>query len=281
MEGWYDFTSNRINADNLVVSFTDITETKLLEERQHQLVDELKHTNQNLQEFAYIASHDLQEPLRKIISFGSILKNTYAPLLGDAGTNLIDRMESASLRMSTLINDLLAYSRLTTQTQPLQPQDLGRLVRVVVDDLDMMIRDKEAVVEIDQLVTLPGDETQLAQLFHNLLTNALKFTKHNVRPQIRISSETIDRTALPTGSKQSQSHQTYALIRVEDNGIGFDPAQGERIFGTFQRLHGKGQYPGTGIGLAIVKKVVENHAGHILAAGRPGEGATFSIYLPL
>jgi light-regulated signal transduction histidine kinase (bacteriophytochrome) len=281
MEGWYDFTSNRITADNLVVTFTDITETKQLEERQHKLVDELKRSNENLKEFAYVASHDLQEPLRKIMSFGAILKNTYAPLLGEDGIDLIERMESASLRMSTLINDLLAYSRLTKEIRPLQTQELKQLVNDVLGDLELIIQEKNALVEVDQLFALPGDATQLVQLFHNLLTNALKFTKSGVRPCIQISSKIINRAGLPASFDQHTRQETYGLIQVTDNGIGFDPAHGERIFGTFQRLHGKGKYPGTGIGLAIVKKVVENHSGYIRAEGRPGEGATFSIYLPL
>ncbi|MDB5241509.1 MAG: hypothetical protein JWP57_2134 [Spirosoma sp.] len=281
MEGWYDFTSNRINANNLVVSFTNITETKALEERQQKLVEALRRSNANLQEFAYVASHDLQEPLRKITSYGGILKNQYAPLLGEEGLDFVERMETASLRMSSLIKDLLAYSRLSLQTQPLQPQALSQVVREVLADLDMAIQDKEAIVEVDDLFTIPGDATQLAQLFQNLLTNALKFTKTGVCPHIQIGSRIINRQELPRDLELLTNHETYGLIQVSDNGIGFDPVQGERIFGTFQRLHGKGAYPGTGIGLAIAKKVVQNHSGAIRAEGRLGEGATFSIYLPL
>ncbi|QJW91157.1 PAS domain-containing protein [Spirosoma taeanense] len=281
MEGWYDFTSNRINANNLVVSFTDITETKLLEERQRKLVDELRRSNENLQEFAYVASHDLQEPLRKITSFGNILKKTYATALGDEGADLIDRMESASTRMSMLIHDLLAYSRLTTKLQALQPQPLSRVVGEVLSVLDMAIQEKQARVEVDELFVVPGDATQLAQLFQNVLTNALKFTRPGIRPHIQIRSQTVARQQLPTNVDRHTSHAMYGLVQVIDNGIGFDSTEAERIFGAFQRLHGRGKYPGTGIGLAIVKKVVENHSGYILAEGRPNEGATFSIYLPL
>jgi signal transduction histidine kinase len=281
MEGWYDFTSNRINANNLVVSFTDITETKLLEERQRKLVEELRRSNDNLQEFAYVASHDLQEPLRKIQSFGGILKTSYAAALGAEGADLINRMESASARMSTLISDLLAYSRLTTKLQALQPQSLDKVVADVLSVLDMTIQEKEAVVEMDKLFTVHGDATQLAQLFQNLLSNALKFTKADVRPCIQIQSQLVSRNQLPSHVNQYAGHGSYGLIRISDNGIGFEPDQAERIFGTFQRLHGRGKYPGTGIGLAIVKKVVENHSGYILADGRPNEGATFSIYLPV
>lgn len=281
MEGWYDFTSNRINENNLVVSFTDITDVKVLEERQRNLVDELTRSNANLQEFAYAASHDLQEPLRKIMSFGAMLKKSYAPLLGEEGADLITRMESASARMSALITDLLAYSRLTTQPKTLRPQALSQVIDNVLADLDNLIREREATVEVDNLFSVPGDSTQLTQVFQNLLTNALKFTKPGVQPAIRISSRLINRLELPAGFEPVSRQENYGLVRVMDNGIGFDPVHRERIFGTFQRLHGRGAYPGTGIGLAIAKKAVENHAGFIEADSQPGEGAVFTVYLPI
>ncbi|MBO0933094.1 sensor histidine kinase [Fibrella aquatilis] len=241
----------------------------------------LNRSNQNLQEFAYVASHDLQEPLRKIQQFGSLLKTTYLAELGVEGVDLVSRMESAASRMSVLIRDLLDYSRLTRPIAAFKPQALNALVGGVLAELDLMVQDKQAVMEVHDLGMVPGEPTQLAQVFRNLLTNALKFVKPGTTPYICISRQEIGRSELPAVYQPIGSQELFCAIRVVDNGIGFDPRQAERIFGTFQRLHGMRQYPGTGIGLAIVKKVAENHGGYVLAESTPGQGATFTLYLPV
>ncbi|GAA4470864.1 hypothetical protein GCM10023189_60310 [Nibrella saemangeumensis] len=242
----------------------------------------LNRSNENLQQFAYVASHDLQEPLRKIQSFGNLLKSSYATQLGTSGEELVTRMEVAAERMSYLIRDLLTFSRLTTSAQHQQQQDLNKIVADVLAMLEMVIQEKQAVIKVGELATVPGDATQLGQLIQNLLTNALKFTKPGVPPRIRVSCKRVERTELPASfhAPDTQSY-AYCMLQVSDNGIGFASNQAERIFGTFQRLHGKNEYPGTGIGLAIAKKVVENHRGYIEAESQPGEGATFRVYLPL
>ncbi|GAB2604449.1 sensor histidine kinase [Spirosoma areae] len=280
---------------SLSVILTDLTAQKEAQKRMRSNNEQLKKSNNaleisnnalhlsnaNLQQFAYIASHDLQEPLRKIQQFGSLLKMRYAATLGEEGTNWLERMEGAALRMSVLIRDLLAYSRLTVPIEAFVEQSLNKIAGDVLSLLDTLIQEKQATLEIGDLGTVPGEELQLAQVFQNLITNALKFARANVPPVIHISRQTVSRAELPRQYQPLNTHQFFCAIRVSDNGIGFDAHQAERIFGTFQRLHGRSQYPGTGIGLAIVKKVVENHQGYVIAQSQPDQGATFTVYLPI
>lgn len=238
-------------------------------------------SNANLQQFAYIASHDLQEPLRKIQQFGSLLKMNYAATLSEQGVSWVERMESAAARMSALIRDLLAYSRLAIPIEAFIEQPLNDIVTEVLTVLDVLIQEKGASVEVGELGTVPAEPLQVAQMFQNLLTNALKFAKADVPPHVRISRQTISRADLPRQYQPLHTHQHFCVIQVTDNGIGFDAHQAERIFGTFQRLHGRNRYPGTGIGLAIVKKVVENHQGYVMAHSQLDQGATFTVYLPV
>ena len=238
-------------------------------------------SNSNLQEFAYVASHDLQEPLRKIQQFGSLLKINYADALNGPGLDWIERMESAAVRMSALIRDLLAYSRLIIPVDAFLEQSLNDVIAEVLTVLDVLIQEKGATIDIDDLGTVPGEALQLTQVFQNLLTNALKFTRADVPPVIRISRQTVSRAELPRQYQPLNTHHHFCAIQVADNGIGFDAHQAERIFGTFQRLHGRNRYPGTGIGLAIVKKVVENHRGYVMAQSQIDQGATFTVYLPI
>ncbi|GAA4398472.1 hypothetical protein GCM10023187_09170 [Nibrella viscosa] len=273
----------------LSVIVTDLTGPKETQKQLEETITALElsnhalnRSNENLQQFAYVASHDLQEPLRKIQSFGSILKSSYETALETTGLDLLSRMEAAAERMSFLIRDLLAYSRLTTSGQRLESQNLNEVLAGVLAVLEIIIQEKEADFEIEDLGSVPGDKTQLAQLFQNLLTNALKFTRPGIAPHIQIRSHEVSRTELPP-TFQVLDAQTarFRVIQVSDNGIGFAPSQAERIFGTFQRLHGKNEYPGTGIGLAIARKVVENHRGFIEAESQPEQGATFRFYLPV
>lgn len=245
---------------------------------------ELKQSNENLQQFAYIASHDLQEPLRKVQAFGDVLRQQFGQELGTTGNDLIGRMESAAQRMSVLIKDLLAYSRITTHREPMRSVSLSQVINEVLTDLSQIIIDTGAVVTVSDLPTLPGDSRQLQQLFQNLVSNALRYHKPDQPPTVKIESRPARPDELPAdlnvGRHPADTTRTYHCITVADTGIGFDEKFLDRIFQVFQRLHGKNQYPGTGVGLAICRRVAENHGGAITAISRPNEGATFVIYLP-
>lgn len=276
---WYEVQGIR-NGEWVVLSFLDITELKKTQLQFETLNQDLLRSNENLQQFAYIASHDLQEPLRKIQSFGDILKSNFSGELGN-GVDYLERMQAAAARMSILIKDLLNYSRLSTYHDKLAAVSLSTVVARVIDDLDLSIQETKAIIETDTLPTILGDESQLQQLFQNLLSNALKFHKPNVTPFIRVTSQKIAATDLPPTIKPAQWSSAYYRIRISDNGIGFDEQYLNRIFQAFQRLHTRSQYAGTGIGLAICEKVAKNHGGDITAFSHPGEGATFEIYLPV
>ncbi len=248
-------------------------------------IHDLERSNQNLQQFAYIASHDLQEPLRKIQSFGDILKSQYASQLGE-GVDLLQRMQVAASRMSGLIKDLLAFSRISTRQEAAAVVSLEEVVKAVLNDLELVIQETGAVVEISPLPTVKGDPSQLSQLFQNLLSNALKFQPADppgalTVPHIRVTTKQVSATDLPPSIKPIRETAAYSCIDVVDNGIGFDQKYAERIFQVFQRLHGRNEFAGTGIGLAICEKVVANHGGAITAVSQPGRGATFSVYLPV
>ncbi len=240
---------------------------------------QLSRSNSNLEKFAYVASHDLQEPLRKIQSFGDLLQTRYAGQLGD-GVLHLERMQSAANRMSTLIRDLLAYSRIATQQETIEAVSLTDVLTTVLTDLDLRIQETEAAVTVDVLPTIQGDRSQLEQLFQNLLSNALKFRQPEVKPVIRVTGRLTFQKELPLSVNPARMARFYHCINVADNGIGFDEKYVDRIFQVFQRLTGRSQYAGTGIGLAICEKVVANHGGAITATSQPGRGATFSVYLP-
>ncbi|CCH00999.1 Phytochrome-like protein cph1 [Fibrella aestuarina BUZ 2] len=279
IDAWLDIMASKLG-DQVLVTFTDFTHLKQLQEQLENSVADLRRTNANLEQFAYVASHDLQEPLRKIQSFGNVLKETYSESLGLQGADLIARMQQSSERMSTLIHDLLAYSRLTTKRDGKQPVDLQTLLNQVLDDLIVPLTESGAEVEVGPLPIVSGHQMQLQQLLQNLLTNAIKFRRDGVKPVVRISVKKVPATALPDSARPVRLANMYVCLRVQDNGIGFEEKYAERIFQVFQRLHGRSQYAGTGIGLAIVQKVVENHGGTVIASSQPGEGATFSVYLP-
>jgi len=240
----------------------------------------LTRTNRNLEQFAYVASHDLQEPLRKIQSFGDILKNRYTTALGD-GITYLERIQGAASRMSNLIHDLLMFSRISTRQEATDQVSLNEVVCAVLADLDLTIQETGAIIDVDGLPTVQGDPSQLGQLFLNLMTNALKFRRAGIAPHIQISYQLIPEDGLPLSAKPARVARLYHCIKVADDGIGFENKYIDRIFQVFQRLHGKLEYAGTGIGLAICEKVVVNHGGAITAVSQPGQGATFHIYLPV
>jgi len=241
----------------------------------HQLNAELQRSNQELQSFAYVASHDLQEPLRKIQAFGNLLEEEYGQALGE-GKAYLDRMINAAARMRILINDLLAFSRVTSKALPFSPVDLTAIAYEVLDDLESQVQTTQGTIEIRSLPTIEADPLQMRQMFQNLMGNALKFHHSERPPVVKVYAEVQpDSAALQELTKQQ------CVIFVQDNGIGFDEKYLDRIFTVFQRLHGKSDYEGTGIGLAVVRKIVERHGGTITARSVIGEGTTFIVKLPM
>lgn len=239
--------------------------------------ERLERSNRELQDFAYVASHDLQEPLRKLQAFGSRLDSRYADNLPPDGRDYLDRMQSAAGRMSTLIEDLLIFSRVTSRGHEFSSVDLVQIVRDVLSDLELAIEESGATVEVAPLPTIDADPTQMRQLFQNLVSNALKFRQEGQEPAIRITSELVEAPS----DVPNAGPGTYCRIAVRDNGIGFDEKYLDKIFTVFQRLHGQSAFPGSGIGLAVCRKIVERHHGVITARSSPGQGATFLLTVPL
>ncbi|NEU70133.1 PAS domain S-box protein [Spirosoma agri] len=239
----------------------------------------LTRSNQNLEQFAYIASHDLQEPLRKIQQFCDLLKTRFAT--GGEELIYIDRMQIAAGRMSLLIRDLLTFSRISIRQVTATPVALDHLVKDVLENLSVAIDESQAVVQVGILPVVPGDDLQLNQLVQNLLSNALKFRRTDRNPHIQINATDVLASELPPAVKPARQADAYYRIDVTDNGIGFEEKYLDRIFQVFQRLHGRNEFAGTGVGLAICQKVVTNHGGAITASSRPGQGTTFSVYLPI
>lgn len=276
LDGWFQISTVRHDLDNIVVTFMNITESKQLEQQ-------LRESNTSLEQFASVASHDLQEPLRKIQLFNTALLDQYAPALGK-GADLLWKMQSTTERMQTLIRDLLAYSRLSKGDESAnQPLKLNQIVDEVLVDLELAVQEKGALVEVGHLPTLKGNALQLRQVVQNLISNGLKFSKPDQPPHIRITSEKKGRTELPAEVRlPGLPGQYYWQISVSDQGIGFNEAYREKIFGAFERLHGRSSpYRGSGIGLAIVRKVMTNHHGVVMAHSREGKGATFTLYFPV
>jgi PAS domain S-box-containing protein len=252
--------------EGAVVIARDIRARKRADERLRSTMLRLEQSNRELEDFAYVASHDLQEPLRKIQAFGDLLKGRHAAALDAQGGDYIERMQSAAQRMQVLINDLLSFSRVTTKAQPFVRVDLGKVASEVVKDLETRIHETGAHVEIGVMPTIDADPLQMRQLLQNLTSNALKFRREGVPPAVDVRGEILD---------------GHCRITVADNGIGFEEKYAERIFTMFERLHARAKYEGTGIGLAICRKIAERHGGEIRAHGRPGEGATFEVTLPV
>ena len=227
---------------------------------------DLARSNAELEQFAYVASHDLQEPLRKIQAFSDLLMTTQAGALTDEGRDYLQRIVAAAGRMRTLVQDLLTLSRVTSKARPFTPVDLGLVAKEALADLEVPIAESKATVEIGALPTLLADPAQMRQLFLNLLGNALKFRKEAASPRIHVTARVAD---------------ARAELAFADDGIGFDERYLDRIFKPFQRLTTSSRYPGTGIGLAICRKIVERHGGVLTARSAPGRGSTFLVDLPL
>jgi len=257
----------------------DRTEIETYQKELERRLVALKKSNQDLEQFAYVASHDLQEPLRKIIAFGERLDKKYKEQLGTEGQFFVERMTNAAYRMNGLIEDLLTYSRVSRQTESLTFISLEEVVKNVIEDLEVKIQDKNATIIIDKLPTIEARPVQMHQLFLNLIENALKFTQPSVAPVVAVKARKANIQEIK-GIMQLNPHETYYRVSVSDNGIGFEPEYAERIFAIFQRLHGRSEYEGTGLGLAICRKIVESNHGYIEAHGNVGVGAEFIFYLP-
>ncbi len=249
----------------------DITQRKRAEQTLQQQAEKLARSNAELEQFAYVASHDLQEPLRKIQAFGDRIKTKCAAGIGEEGADYLTRMQNAAARMQVLIQDLLSLSRVASQAKPFAPVDLSEVVRTVVSDLEMRVQDTGGRVDVGALPVIHGDRGQMAQLFQNLIGNGLKFRKPGEEPVVTVHSEFL--------TVQQGGANVWQIV-VQDNGIGFDEKYRDRIFQIFQRLHGRNEYEGTGIGLAICRKIVDRHGGSITANSSPGAGAKFVITLP-
>jgi light-regulated signal transduction histidine kinase (bacteriophytochrome) len=256
----------------------DVTRLKEYEQELEIKVQELNRSNHDLEEFAYVASHDLQEPLRKLTTFGERLKNKCADQLTDEGTLYLNRMMASAENMRILIENLLEFSRVTRTQNPFERKNLQEVVQDAVNDQDLEVEDGRAEVQVLDLPAVEVVTTQMRQLFNNLLSNAIKFRRKGVLPKITIKSEKLTKTE--KDKLKLRNGNLYYRIMVTDNGIGFEETYSEKIFQLFQRLHGKAEYPGSGMGLAICRKITDNHKGLIMAASTPGHGSTFSIILP-
>jgi PAS domain S-box-containing protein len=241
---------------------------------------ELARSNANLEEFAYAASHDMKEPIRKIHFFSDRLRNTLYEKLNEVEKHLFDRMEIAAKRMSSLIDDLLSYSQVSLKPQAFERIDLNKLVAQVIGDFDLEIEQKKAKISLGPLPVINGHQRQLQQVFHNLLSNSIKYTRDEITPEISITASEKKGNDTRLHLPPDKAEKRFYEIIVRDNGIGFEQKEANRIFNVFTRLHGNAEYKGTGIGLSIAKKVIENHEGSIVAESEPGQGATFKIYFP-
>jgi PAS domain S-box-containing protein len=254
-----------------VLVFKDISERKQVEDRLAAKAAELARSNSELEQFAFVASHDLQEPLRKIQSFGDRLRSKCEAAIAPEAHQYLDRMQNAAARMRTLIDDLLAFSRVIRSSEPFVPVDLGMIVKEVLSDLEVRIERTHAKIELGTLHTVEADPMQMRQLLLNLIGNALKFQPPNAQPSVKITSRTF--TTL--------SGDELCELSIEDNGIGFDEKYLEKIFAVFQRLHGRNEYEGTGVGLAVCRRITDRHHGTITARSQLGKGATFIVAMPV
>jgi light-regulated signal transduction histidine kinase (bacteriophytochrome) len=278
---WQELTISKMDDDHLIHIFSDVTPIKEAQLKLERTIEELKRSNTNLEDFAYAASHDLKEPIRKIRTFTDRLKFALGNRLLEKDQHYFDRMEKATERMQYLIDDLLEYSHVSTSANYTDEIDLNKKVLQVLEDLEVEVEKKNAIITVDPLPVIKGHRRQIQQIFQNLITNALKFNKPGVAPEIKIRSSVTTGEHIPFSLPEELKHKTYNLVEISDNGIGFEQEYADTIFKMFQRLHAKAEYEGTGIGLAIVRKVIENHKGFIKAEGKPGEGAIFKIYLPV
>jgi light-regulated signal transduction histidine kinase (bacteriophytochrome) len=253
-------------------------EIKFMDKNLKKKSREFEELSKRLNSFSYISSHDLQEPLRKIQTFSSRILEKEHQNLSEQGKEYFDRVQKAAKRMQVLIQDLSAYSKLDTAEKEFKKTDLNVIINQVQNDLKDVISEKKALIDCSSLCEANILPFQFRQLIYNLFSNALKFSHPEKQLYITVKSRIIKRNKL--SAKKASVKKNYCHINISDNGIGFDPQYGKRIFEVFQRLHGKDEYEGTGIGLAICKKIIKNHGGIIKAKGELNNGASFDIYIP-
>jgi signal transduction histidine kinase len=251
----------------ILLAIEDVTEQRFSARRLAAQHRELQRSNAALSEFAFVASHDLQEPLRKILSFGERLETSAGSSLQGNARHYLERMLNAAARMRTLVSDVLTYSQVAVRTEPFTPTDLGAIAREVVLDLEATVTENDAHIDVGALPIIEADALQMRQLLQNLLGNALKFRRRDVKSVVQLH-------ALESGDG-------FCTIAVTDNGIGIREEHREKIFRMFERLHNRAQYDGSGIGLAICRRIVERHGGSIAVTGTTGGGTTFSVTLPV
>jgi two-component system CheB/CheR fusion protein len=271
---YHNITDKKTAADLLKKGYDELRDTSLqLETTNYQL----ERSNFDLLQFASVASHDLKEPLRKIQAFGNMLKDRIEERLDTKETNYLEKVINASNRMQNLVDDILTLSRLSNNTIPKTLVSLDDVVHGIIDDLEITIKEKGAQVIVDKLPNISAVSGQMHQLFQNRISNAHKFNRSE-QPTVKVKLLPIEKEAINEG--RHDTSKDYICLEVEDNGIGFEEEYKEKIFGIFQRLE-KTNFPGTGIGLAICKKIVDNHNGYIRAESIPGKGSRFIITLPV
>ncbi|MFT4577263.1 MAG: light-regulated signal transduction histidine kinase (bacteriophytochrome) [Nitrospinales bacterium] len=268
-QGAYDFLIKDHNQNYLSLlpsTIEKVVKRKIAEDRLKKYLAELERSNEELRSFAFVASHDLNEPLRKIVGFGERLKNKAKNLDPDARI-YASKMQESATRMQNMIQELLQYSLVSAKGDPFRTIDLNKVVKEVLEDLEVSIKNSNGIVQTESLPTVEADPTQMRQLFQNLISNAIKFTKKDEPPKIELVAKPCKKDLWD--------------IFVKDNGIGFDSQHGNSIFQPFFRLHGRSQYEGSGIGLAICKKIVDRHQGKIKAISSKNEGSIFQVTLPV
>lgn len=278
---WFQWRCMQAFDDNddveLVIAMSrDLTEQRLAEFHSERAAERLEESNRDLLEFAQVASHDLQEPLRKVSAFSGRLEAKLEGQLDEQGEDYMRRMNSAVGRMQSLIDDLLTFARVNTRGTAMVNTPIREVVERVLSDLEIAIDESKAEVTLGRLPNLPVDASQIAQLFQNLIGNALKFRKDGVTPKITIGA----RHVLPKNFGPDEPPKGWYDITITDNGIGFDEKYITKIFAPFQRLHGRSEYAGTGVGLSVCRRIAERHQGSIVASSGDGEGATFVVRLP-
>ena len=276
-----DLQAIKIDGDQLLVCLTDQSSLRKSQLELEQTVKALERSNAHLEDFAHAASHDMKEPIRKIQTFTSKLKTTLEPRMTESEKSLFERVENSARRMQLLIDDLLQFSHVSADHHPHEAVDLNDKAKKVLADLELLVQEKDAQIIINPLPVIHGNRRQLQQLLQNLIGNALKYSKKDVRPVITISSRIVNGREFAEHVSMEEYGKRFYLIEVIDNGIGFEQEYAKQIFEMFKRLHGRSEYSGTGVGLSIARKVVENHKGVIWAEGKLGEGAAFKILLPL
>ena len=281
MPVYISLTDLKPNVAAIGLVVTDLTEKRKHEEalaayqRQLELkVNELNQTNTNLEQFIHVISHDLKEPLRKIVTYTSHLNDSKSGLFAEKELNNLNVINASALRLNSLVDDLVKYAVSATRSEAVTV-DLNHVVREVTEDLELMIGENAAVITIDRLPEIQGSNVQMRQLFANLLSNAIKYSKRGVRPEIKITSGII------SGADLQFPFKTFYKISLHDNGIGMDKSHLGKIFTIFQRLHLRDEYSGNGIGLAICKKIMENHDGKIDVESTLNDGSTFNLYFPV